>query len=85
VVADLLGLLSGDDATFHTLAEPNAYFAVGERIGLLGFVQEVRGSANKGVLGGLLGDPTATGLRRKPVESPRGGGRGGTRHLTAHK
>ena len=53
MVADLLGLLSGDQTFINTLAEPNAYFAVGQRIGLLGFVQEVRGSAMKGVLGGV--------------------------------
>jgi len=70
MVADLLGLLSGDQATFHTLAEPNAYFAIGQRIGLLGFVQEVRGSAMKGVLGGVHGVPPGPGRRRKPAGSP---------------
>jgi hypothetical protein len=70
VIADLYGLLSGDYATIHTLAEQNAYFAVGQRKGLLGFVQGVRGSANKGVLDGVHGVPPGPGRRRQPAGSP---------------
>lgn len=70
MIANFSGLLIGNDASFHTLAEQNAYFAIGERIGLLWFFTEVRGSAMNGVLDGIHGRATATGLRRKPVAPP---------------
>ncbi len=70
MIADFSGLLIGNDARFHTLAEQNAYFAIGERIGVLWFFTEVRGSAIQVVLDGIHGGATGAGRRREPVAPP---------------